>query len=289
MENVSLEMATIIANVYYGHQSARISNFNRIRNLIRKRKEDLPLNIPEDKKEDKDYINRYIDKNLEFFLTEIIKKKGKLTEEEEIFISEFVQIANETKSLEKKCYKMMDVFLETEPIWKWLKQIKGISRVLAINLIRNFGHCENANYPSSIWKYAGLDVVDGIGRRRKRGEKLGYNARAKTVAWLIADSFVKQRTAPYRSIYDIEKERLQFLEFPEGELKSKYHGYKESDTKLLKGHIHNRAMRKTAKRFLVHYLIVARKLKGLPVERTYVEEKLGHKHIDQPPFIESLF
>ena len=285
----SLEMATIIANVYYGHQSARISNFNRIRNLIRRKYEDLESNIPEDKKEDKYYINRYIDKNLEFLLEKIINDKGKLNEQEQNFIDEFVKIAKETKILETRCLKMMDIFLETEPIWKWLTKIKGISRVLAINLIRNFGYCESANYPSSIYKYAGLDVVEGTARRRKRGEKLTYSARAKTVSWLIADSFLKHRVEPYRNLYDTEKARLQTLKFKEGELKSKYKGYKESDTQLSKGHIHNRCMRRMSKRFLIHYLIVARKMKGLKVERTYVEEILGHTHIDKPPFTEGLF
>ena len=284
----SLEMATIIANVYYGHQSARISNFNRIRNLIRRKYEDLESNIPEDKKEDKVYINRYIDKNLEFLLEKIIRNKGKLNEQEQNFIAEFAKIAKETKALETRCLKMMDIFLETEPIWKWLSQIKGISKVLAINLIRCFGYCENANYPSSIWKYAGLDVVEGVARRRKRGE-VAFNVRAKTVSWLIADSFLKHRVEPYRNLYDVEKARLQTLKFKEGELKSKYKGYKEEDTQLSKGHIHNRCMRKMSKRFLIHYLIVARKMKSLPVKRTYVEEILGHTHIDEPPFTEGLF
>lgn len=287
---MSVELATIIANVYYGHQSARIANFNRIRDLIRKRHEDIPLNIPEEKKEDKAYINRYIDKNLEPLLKDIVKKYGNLGEEERCFIEEFTKIAGETKTLEKRCLKLMDNFLSREPIWNWLKRLKGISKVLAINLIRNFGYCEEANTPSSIWKYAGLDVVDGKARSRKRGQKLEYRPRAKVVAWLVGDSFLKQRTPYYREIYDKEKQRLEALEFKPGELHEKYpNNYKVTDTKLAPLHIHRRAMRKMIKRFLIHYLVVARKMKGLPVRPPYVEEKLGHTHIDNPPFTDGLF
>ena len=286
----NVEMATIIANVYYGHQAARIANFSRIRNLIRRRYEDLPLNIPEDRKEDKAYINRYIDKNLEFLLKEIVKKQGKLSKEEQCFIEEFTQIAHETKRLEKRCLKLMDEFLAHEPIWQWLQRIRGISKVLAINLIRNFGYCEEAKSPSSIWKFAGLDVVDGKARVRKRGEKAQYRPRAKVVSWLIGDSFLKQRTPYYREIYDKEKQRLEAMEFKPGELHAKYpNSYEVTDMKLKPLHIHRRAMRKMVKRFLVHYYVVARKLKGLPIRPPYVEEKLKHQHIDKPPLTDGLF
>jgi len=100
----------------------------------------------------------------------------------------------------------------------FLENIKGISVILSANLIKEFGYCENAPYISSLWKYCGMHVNNGQAPVRKRGEKLEFNAKLRTMVWKISDSFVKQRTPFYRDIYDKEKKKqVKMLdEFVEG-------------------------------------------------------------------------
>jgi len=111
----------------------------------------------------------------------------------------------------------------------------------------------------------------GIGSKPKRGRSVDYNPKFKTLAWKIADSFIKQRTPYYRAIYDLEKARQVKLM----ELKAE-----NAPETLL--HAERRARRKMVKLFLAHYWYVARSIKGMPTDQPYVAEKLGHKKIIVP-------
>jgi len=90
--------------------------------------------------------------------------------------------------------------------------------------------------------------------------------------WKIGDSFVKQRTQPYRDIYDSEKNRQLHLMENEAENAPK--------NKL---HADLRARRKMVKIFLQHYYLVSRTLKGIEVTKPYPHDRMGHKHFIPPP------
>jgi len=266
MGEMKKELIAIIVDTYYGWQNPRKAFRSSARNLIRKKLEDLPLRMPEDKKENKEYINRYIDQHLEELLEEVYKKE--LTEAEKNYIKNFVEMGKTLKREEDKVKKMMEEYLKTEPMWEWLKNIRGISMVLATNLLRYFD-IRKAKHPSSFWKYAGLHVENGVAPRRSKGKKLDFNIKARSLMWKIADSFIKQRTPKYREMYDRVKKKYLEQEYPKGYLKSKYPGYSEEDTKLTPKHAELRARRYIAKQFLLDFWLEWRKREGLPVTPPY--------------------
>jgi hypothetical protein len=150
-----------------------------------------------------------------------------------------------------------------------------------------------AEYPSSLWAYAGLDVVrvadeatgeiKGEGRSRRAAhlidleytDKDGNQATRKSITynpWLktklmgvLGTLFVKQPAdkSPYRKAYDDYKFRLE--NHPKWADRSK-------------GHRHQAAIRYAVKRFLVDLYRVWRELENLPVAPEYSEAKLGMVH-----------
>ncbi len=256
----------IIAGAYYDFQKIRIETLNRIRDIIRKKAEGIPFDQVEEKKEKKTYDAKYNDKNLLEAL-EKLKEEGKFTEKEYDYLSKSIDAAINTGKIENQYKRLMMGYIVTEPIYQtFLLKIRGIGPVLSANLIKNFGYCEKFEYVSSLWRYCGLAVINGVAEKRKKGEKLSYSPRLKTLAWKIGDSFIKQNTPLYRGIYDKEKAKQEAKMDPEKE------GCPRN-----KMHCHLRAMRKMVKIFLQHYWVASRELKGLEVSKPYVIEKLKHK------------
>lgn len=266
-KKTKLDMVAVMVDSYYGFQEPRKAFYNSARNLIRHKIEDIELRVPEDKKTGKKKVGKYIDQNMEELLREILGQD--LDPIEEQYVQEFIEAGETLKQEEKRIKAMMLDILQAFPEWTWLKDIRGISNVLAVNLIRHFD-IDKARHISSFWKYAGLHVNDkGKAPTRKKGNKLGYNPEARTVAWKIADSFIKQRTQPYRRIYEEEKQRQLNKKYPPGELAEKYNGYQEKDTQLTKGHAHNRATRYIAKEFLKDYYLKLCELYNYEKDKPY--------------------
>ena len=160
--------------------------------------------------------------------------------------------------IEKEMKKYLKNSLNGVPIWEeWLSKVKGIGEVLGCALIA-FIDIKKAKHPSNIWSYFGL----APNQKRKRGEKVNYNPLAKTIAWKIADCFIKSKS-PYRKIYDERKKYEQ-----------------EKHPELTKGHINMRARRYMVKRFLVDLYVKWRELEGLPVSKPYVVDVLKHQMED---------
>lgn len=277
--NLIYELGKLSVEGYYDYQSIRIAQKNRIRDLVRRKIEGIPLDKPEEKKEDKKFDDKFKDENIAKFLIDLVKDK-KITEIEKNYIEKLFQVSNETAQTENRYKKLMDQYLSEESLWnEWLSKIKGISSVLGANLIKNFGYCETYQYVSSLWRHCGMDP-DGA-KGRVKGEKIHYNPKLKTLIWKVGDSFVKQRTEPYRTIYDNEKDRQLALVTNDAPNAPK--------SRL---HADLRARRKMCKIFLQHYYLVARKLKGLPVTKPYPHDRMGHKHFIPPrdsPFKPSEF
>ncbi len=132
---------------------------------------------------------------------------------------------------------------------------------------------------SKLWAHTGNSVTDGVAPRKKKGELVTYSPELRTLTWKISDCLMKHNHGIYRQIYTTEKQKQVAREYEKGELKSKFRGYEEEETKLKLIHAHNRALRKIRKLFLSHYWSCSRELMELPCVPTYVEEKLGHKDI----------
>jgi len=223
------------------------------------------------------------EKNLIKNLSRILgTEKGLISTETEFALSSaYLHLCED----EERQIKFLKKLLEDIPIYNsFLKEVKGVGPQMAGVIISEFD-ITKAKYVSSLWKYAGLDVVvtaDGevMGRRMskkcckvieyiaKSGEKkerlsLTYNPFLKSkLLGVLAKSFIKLKS-PYRKFYDDYKHRLQ--NHPKHKNKSK-------------GHIDNMAKRYMIKMFLIDLYVKWRELSGLPVHPSYAEGKLGIKH-----------
>jgi len=190
----------------------------------------------------------------------------------------------ELEAQEKSHFKRLGHILKDYPIYNnFLHGVTGIGPAMAGVIISEID-ITKAEYPSSLHKYAGLDVApDGQGRSRRKehledseyidkdGEvqtKKGitFNPFLKTkLVGVLGSSFIKQSPdkCEYRKIYDEYKHRLEHMD-----------AHKEKS----KGHRHNMAIRYMVKMFLVDLYNAWRRLEGLPVAPTYSEAKLGKVH-----------
>lgn len=306
MENdIQVELGRIIAGSYYDHQEVRITEFNRIRDILRRTQEGIPLvgEVEEKKDEEEKYKNKFVDKKIPEVLNKLLKE-GKLTPQQKEYLEAIFQVQKNAERYENEYKKLLMKYVENELIYKeFLQHIKGISAVLSANLIKELTYCEKPETISDVWKYFGYHVQDGIAEKRKKGQKLSFSSKRRQLGWKIGDSFIKQRTPVYREIYDSTKESEQAKSYEIGFLKKTYPNakYKEEDIHISLNHAHYRAIRKMVKIFLANYWMACKEIYNKPqdesnplsiseplliskprfhsVSKPYAEEKLGHKHI----------
>ena len=185
---------------------------------------------------------------------------------------------------EDKQFSRLKNVLKDFPIYnEFLENIYGVGPAMAGVIVSEI-NIHAAEYPSSLWKYAGLDVAgDGKGRSRKKehleeseytnkdgelAKKMGitFNPFLKTkLVGVLGSSFIKQSAVkcPYRKIYDDYKHRLENM---------------PAHAEKSKGHRHNMAVRYAVKRFLADLYVAWRTLEGLPVATEYSVGKLGIVH-----------
>ncbi len=235
------------------------------------------------------------------------------------------------RELERKVLGHLSSYLKSEPIWKeFLSKVRGIGPTLASGWVSNImikysvvddldeatdlqkKYCMKTRdgkllipsirgivaFPtlSKLWKWCGLDVVDGRAPRRRRGEKFGRNPRMRVLCWKTMRSFLYQGEAsPYYTIYKAYKERYstnspyaaalkdpkqcfrygECVERMEGRAKRLGTPCKRPPCRL---HIHALAARRTMKDFTKHLYLNWRKLDGLPLTEPYEIAVLKHKH-----------
>lgn len=269
----------IVAGAYYDHQSVRIASNNRIRDVIRKKIEDIKFDAVEEKKEGIKE-KKYTDKELIKFWDKLLSN-GKIDKKEHRYMLRCLEISKESEKIEKKYQKAMMEYISTEPVYHgFLSKIRGIGPVLSANLIKEFGDCSKYTTLSRMWAHTGNQVINGKAPKRKKGENINYNPKLRTLTWKISDCLMKLNKGYYRMIYDTEKEKQLFREYKEGELFEIFgKPYKGTDIKLSKMHAHNRALRKMRKIFLSHYYECAKELSGQDASRIYVEGILGHEDL----------
>lgn len=190
----------------------------------------------------------------------------------------------ELETQEKNHFKRLGNILKGYPIYsEFLEGVRGVGPAMA-GVILSEIDITKAEYPSSLHKYAGLDVAgDGQGRSRKKEhlkesdyidkdgviqtkKGITFNPFLKTkLVGVLGSSFVKQPAdkCKYRKVYDDYKHRLEHMD-----------AHKEKS----KGHRHNMAVRYMIKIFLIDLYNEWRSLEGLPVAPTYSEAKLGKVH-----------
>jgi hypothetical protein len=198
------------------------------------------------------------------------------------------EILEDHEAMEKKIMKAVKQELKGYPIWtEYLQHIKGVAAGTAaglIGIIDNVG-IKHFNKCSSMRHYFGVYPKNGVAARRKKGDNITYNPKAKTlVLGIMAQNFIRSKS-PYAEIYYKEKERQLAIVYTPGELKAKYNGYKKDDVRLSKGHAQARAYRKMMQVFLNHLWCVWRQMEGLSTRSPYPIEKLKHTGYIEPYFI----
>ena len=149
------------------------------------------------------------------------------------------------------------------PIWDWLTSIKGLGEGgLAAQLLAQIDDIAKFATVSKLWRFSGWAVIDGKIDRCQKGETSPYNRRLKSICWQIVQQFIRQQTPHYVDVYYAEKARQRELHPQPVKENGK--------TKYNDGHLHNRAIRYTAKRFLCDLYVAWRTSDGLSVDKPYV-------------------
>lgn len=126
-------------------------------------------------------------------------------------------------------------------VWAWMSKVKGLRHgSLAAQLIAVIDDIDRFDTLAQLQRYAGLAVYDGKAESKSSEH---YSRRLKSILFLIAEQFVRQRTPRYRELYDVEKARQRAMH-PQAH-KDDAGRWHYND-----GHLHMRAMRVVAKAFL---------------------------------------
>lgn len=274
-----------LVNSAYQLQKTRVETGNRLVSNFK-----IKLGIEPGTKEDSD-------KKAADILTELreeynrvtdgyIDKKRTFTFESDGLISNMAELTlvdsyMKIEASESRHFKQIGKELENYRVWtEFLKDVKGVGPAMAGVLITSFNP-HKGKYVSSFWKYAGLDVVNGEGRKMKRehlekrtyvdanGEEkeknsITYNPDLKSKLYILATSMMRSGSE-YREVYDNYKHRLN---------NSPRHQDKTD------AHKHAMALRYMIKIFLIDFYKKAREVEGLPVHDPYHESKLGMNHGD---------
>jgi hypothetical protein len=197
---------------------------------------------------------------------------------------------------EEQSQKNIKQIIHKHPLWKAFgKDCCGLGELMML-VILGCVDIHKSKYPSSLWKYCGLDVgPDGEGRSRraehletkeytnKDGElahKQGitYNPFLKTkLMGVLGPSFLKAKNTKYSPMYYDYRNRLENNQrFQDGCAGPDRLKGKKFSAKLWR---HNKATRYIVKQFLIDLYVAWRTLEGLEVSKPYSEAKLGIIHI----------
>jgi len=176
-------------------------------------------------------------------------------------IADLVWYHNSLFETEKQLAKRLDAWSKHHPIRiHFLNKVKGIGPILASGIIAWLSPISRFSNVSRLWAYCGL----APGQERRKGKKLNYNPKLKTLLWKVWNQFIRCKCFG-RKLYLESKEYC----------KAKHPDW----TKL---HIHNWAGRRTVKIFLACLWMKWRQLEGQPVTRPYPIQFLGHTDLITP-------
>lgn len=225
------------------------------------------------------------------------------TQAELCLVEQYIDLENQ----EKRMFKRLEHVLQDVPIYtQFLSTIKGIGPQMAGVIISEID-IHKARYPSSLWKYAGIDVIQVPHVRNDDGSLARMDSK-DYAAEIIMVGEGRSRRAHH--LVDVEyttkdgeqatrksitfnpwlKTKLvgvlssSFMRLGNEKYVKIYQDYKfrlqnRPDLKEeSKGHINNMAKRYMIKIFLLDLYTVWRALEGLPVAAPYHEAKLGIVH-----------
>lgn len=178
--------------------------------------------------------------------------------------------------------------IEGHPAFPWFSRVKGVGRE-NIGKVVGLVDIRKCSHVSSLWKFAGFSVEDGVAPKlRKGGGKLEYNSKLRSMCWRLGQSLMRAKGKFY-DYYLKEKDKYyQRYEnqgvkiVPATSLPTRDGKRYEPDGVISEGHVHNQALRKTIKLFLACLWVVWREAEGLPITKPYAIDQLGHNSYIDP-------
>jgi hypothetical protein len=131
--------------------------------------------------------------------------------------------------------------VKKHPLGPWILSTKGVGAKQAGRLLATIGNPADRPNVAKLWAYCGYGVVNGKAPRRVKGQRANWNTKARSQAYLIAESCMKQRSSPYRALYDYGREKYAGCDLPD----------------IVK---HKRALRLVAKEILKDLWVEARRI-----------------------------
>lgn len=299
----------------------RIGAMNRVRDVVRRKKEGISFDKPEGKKtkEEKEADrDKYKDEDLINILMEL-KEEGKLTDTELTRVDTILELLKDIEALEKEVTKkLIKPYAEKEEMYyAYYKHIKGVGPSLISELlntgmkphsVREDG-TEMCPHPSSLRRYCMMDP-DGA-KGRKAGQTTTGNIKVKTLWWKVAKQMFMSKNPTFLRLYDTEKKRQFGLmkrgsckncgNTPDQHKREKGTGavYRCKDggiyratipnAPMSKIHSHLRAQRSAIQKFITWHWIIDRQLNGFPTEAGYIfngaEKTHDLSNFIPPPYI----
>jgi len=156
----------------------------------------------------------------------------------------------EANNYVNRCNTKIKKHLVDFPLYnEYLKDVQGVGIASAGELLTIIKDIERFPTVSKLWAYFGLDVRNGKAPKRKKGELANWSQRGRSLILndIVSNGFkmcgaaTQKRPEPFkwRSIYDEFKAK----ELEKNELRAE-------EDQLSKGHMDNRAIRRTGKEFL---------------------------------------
>lgn len=177
--------------------------------------------------------------------------------------------------------------VKTHPAYPWFSKVKGVGKENIGKVVAPVD-IEKANTISSLWKFAGFSVENGIAPKRVKGGKLSYNSQLRSMCWRLGSCLLRAKGKFYQ-YYLVEKDKYLMRYDAEGisvipatSLPKKDGKIYEPADKISEGHVHNQAMRKMIKLFLACLWLIWREAESLPVTKPYAIDRLGHSSFINP-------
>jgi hypothetical protein len=145
------------------------------------------------------------------------------------------------RKLEHQAVLDLQKVVKKHPLGDWIIKTQGIGLKQGGRLLATIGDPGARPNVAKLWAYCGYSVRDGQAPKRRKGERSNWNMKARSQAYLIAESCMKNRRSPYRAIYDYGREKY-------------------ADCQITDLHKHKRALRLVAKAILRDLWIEARRL-----------------------------
>lgn len=149
--------------------------------------------------------------------------------------------------------KTVEKLAQELPVWPWAEKIRGVGALALGQIIAETGDLSDYSNPAKVWKRMGVGMFQTQAgewsRQRKAagadGVAAGYAPRRAAVIFNVSECLIKlNQDGPYRTLYD---ERKAF----EATKPACAHALcQKVGDRCRPGHLHNRARRYMAKRFL---------------------------------------